>query len=245
MGETQIISSTGTSRPISIPHKIPIIFPDKLKDLSEQLAGITENLELNLDSRINELGGGPAGLDVSSDDFSAIKDQLTKIKSQVLPSADGLPVESGPMLANLEGALGDLKTQLGNTKGISSNQTTSFISGFDGIKDSFPKPTEIVQESASGKPIVSETTPEKKYSQGELDALGMTAEHIKILKFLRHVNRVPERKRHPETGEMVPAAWVWRDGAAIPLIPFGPDSEVETGDMVLSNGRTGHLIIVI
>jgi len=215
--------------------EIPIIFPDKLKDLSGQLAGITENLELNLGSKITD------------DDLSAIKNQLTKIKSQVLPSADGLPVESGPMLANLEGALGDLKTQLGNTKGISSNQTTSFIGGFDGIKDSFPKPTEIVQEGASGKPIVSETAPEKKYSQGELDALGMTAEQIEILKMLRRQNRVPERKRHPETGKMIPAAWVYRPsvGGSIPLIPFGPDSEVEVGDMVLSNGRTGHLITVI
>ena len=145
--------------------EIPIMFPDELKDLSGQLSSVVDNLEGNIGSRINELGGGPAGLDVSSDDFSAIKDQLTKIKSQVLPS--DVPVESGPMLSNLEGALGELKTQLENTEGISSNQVTDYVSGFDGVKDSFVKPAKVDQ-----KGLVSQTAGKSaEYSEAEVVAL--------------------------------------------------------------------------
>ncbi len=145
--------------------EIPIMFPDELKDLSGQLSSVADNLESNIGSRINELGGGPAGLDVSSDDFSAIKDQLTKVKSQVLPS--DVPVESGPMLSNLEGALGELKTQLENTEGISSNQVTDYVSGFDGVKDSFVKPAKVDQ-----KGLVSQTAGKSaEYSEAEVVAL--------------------------------------------------------------------------
>ena len=141
------------------------MFPDELKDLSGQLSSVVDNLEGNIGSRINELGGGPAGLDVSSDDFSAIKDQLTKVKSQVLPS--DVPVESGPMLSNLEGALGELKTQLENTEGISSNQVTDYVSGFDGVKDSFVKPAKVDQ-----KGLVSQTAGKSaEYSEAEVVAL--------------------------------------------------------------------------
>ena len=194
--------------------EINLVFPDKLKNLSGQLGSITESVETSLPENI------------SSADRDAIKEKLAVVKSQVLSS--DVPVESGPMLANLKGALGGLKTQLGE----------SGISGTDGIMDNFnnvttgltPPTTEIEQT------VQSATEPKTEYSQGEKDALlkfyrrGHDRRSLmKIHKRLQYLNRVEI------TGGV--KCWIHRGTVDIYIDP----ENAKYGDLVLSGQRSGAL----
>ena len=195
--------------------EINLVFPDKLKDLSGQLGSITESVETSLPENI------------SSADRDAIKEKLAVVKKQVLSS--DVPVESGPMLSNLEESLGGLKTQLGES-GISG--TDGIMDNFNNVKTGLTPPTTEIEQT-----VQSATEPEKEYSQGEKDALlkqSYPSDYM-IMRELQRLNRVKVTDERGKKGVL--KCWVYRGTNYIYIDP----EDVKYGDRVLTDRRSGFI----
>ena len=140
-----------------------------------------------------------------------------------------MPVESGPMLSNLEEALSGLKTQLGES-GISG--TDGIMDNFNNVKTGLTPPTTEIEQT-----VQSATEPEKEYSQGEKNALlkqSYPSDYM-IMRELQRLNRV---KVTDEVGRIgVLKCWDYRGTNYIYIDP----EDVKYGDRVLTDRRSGFI----
>ena len=193
--------------------EVNLLFPDKLKDLSGQLGDITESVEASLPENISDV------------DRSAIKEQLAVIKRQVQSSNE--PLESSKISGDLNTEVDGLKTQLLNSYSVSSGQVSSLVGEFDTVKKQVEPPVAEPEQI-----VESATEPEKKYSQGEIDALTKQQDpsDTEIEKRLKYLNRVKI------TGTVF-RFWAYRGTRYIYIEP----SEIKKGDKVLGKMRTGRI----